>query len=217
MSGHCSQILGDFRPQKFRPITEECTPHQPGRYHCNPHCCPAVLVIVLKVHILHLKWGSITSCLSEKQPAAAATLPPSYCCQAAAGAAKLPATAELPLPPLHCRSRRRRCRTATAAVPATLPPPLPSCCRPSLQSRFATTLLTHCCRCPTAAASAAALQPPPPPPCRCAAGLRRSFAATSLLPLPMPRCCQQRRCLHFHCFCHCCHHCHFRHCCRRCF
>jgi hypothetical protein len=31
MFGHHSQILGDFRPQKSRPITEEYTPHQPGR------------------------------------------------------------------------------------------------------------------------------------------------------------------------------------------
>jgi hypothetical protein len=53
MSGHRSQILGDFRPQKSRPITEERTPHQPGRYCCNPHHCPAVLVIILTVHIFH--------------------------------------------------------------------------------------------------------------------------------------------------------------------
>jgi hypothetical protein len=71
MSGHCSQILEDFKPQKSRPITEECTPHQPGCYCCDPHCCPAVLVIVLTVRILHQKWGLIglNQCLAKQMRA----------------------------------------------------------------------------------------------------------------------------------------------------
>ncbi len=54
MSGHRSQILGDFRPQKSRPITEECTPHWPSRYCVIFIRCPAVLVIVLTVRVLRV-------------------------------------------------------------------------------------------------------------------------------------------------------------------
>ncbi len=43
------------------------------------------------------------ACRSQAAAAtAAAALPPSCCRQAATAVAKLPATAELPLPPLHC-------------------------------------------------------------------------------------------------------------------
>jgi hypothetical protein len=52
--------------------------------------------------------------------AAAKLLPPSCCHQAATVVAKLPATAELPLPPLRCRC----CRRAAAALPKALLPPL---------------------------------------------------------------------------------------------
>ncbi len=118
MSGHRSQILGDFRQQKSRPITEECTPHRPGRYRCDPHHCPVVLVIVLT---------------------AAGKLPPLRPrCHQAAAAAKLPPP--LPsCPPLqNCRCRRCAAAATTAAVlppgcrrhgrtAAKLPPPLSSC------------------------------------------------------------------------------------------
>ncbi len=83
--------------------------------------------------------------------AAAKLLPPSCCHQAATAVAKLPATAELPLPPLRCRCHRR----AAAALPKALLLPL--------KSRFRQAPASN-----TKLATATTLPlPPPPPPLPC--------------------------------------------------
>jgi hypothetical protein len=133
--------------------------------------------------------------------AAAKLLPPSCCHQAATAIAKLPTTAELPLPPLRCHCPRR----TAAALPEALPP------RPKSRFCQAAASATKLAAAATTLLLPSSPPPPPPPPLRChRPGACRADAATAKLPLPPPHrhraaavatlppppppCCRQLRC-----------------------